>query len=122
MLRILILWLVIIKEKLTLDDASLLFIVSGIYGGASMPDLLEFIENMDAPPLKRVAIATSCASGKQRQEAVRGFFLAKGIEVTDEFVCKGAFLFVSTSHPSAKDLKEAGEYALKIAGEDRRIP
>ena len=105
-----------ITEKPTLHDIDLLFIVGGIYGGASLPELLEYIKEMEAPALKRAVLVTSCASGKQRQDAVRRILEEKRIEVIDEFVCKGAFLFVSINHPNSKDLKQAADFALKIVG------
>lgn len=104
-----------IMENPDLHDIDLLFIISGIYGGASMPELLNYIKEMDAPALKHIALVTSCASGKQRQDAVRRIFEEKRIEVIDEFVCKGAFLFVSMNHPNSKDFKDATDFALGIA-------
>jgi len=104
-----------ITENPDLHDIGLLFIVSGIYGGASMPELLNYIKQLEAPALKHIALVTSCASGKQRQDAVRRIFEEKRIEVIDEFVCKGAFLFVATNHPNSKDLKDATDFALGIA-------
>ncbi len=105
-----------ITENPTLHDIDLLFIVGGIYGGASMPELLAYIKEMDAPALKHAVLVTSCASGKQRQDAVRRILEEKGIKVMDEFVCKGAILFVSLTHPNTKDLKKATDFALKIVG------
>jgi len=104
-----------ITENPDLHDIDLLFIVSGIYGGASMPELLNYIKEMHAPALKHTVLVTSCASGKQRQDAVRRIFEDKSIKVIDEFVCKGAFLFVSMHHPNSKDLKDATDFALGIA-------
>lgn len=106
-----------ITENPTLHDIDLLFIVGGIYGGASMPELLAFIKEMEAPELKRSVLVTSCASGKQRQDGVRRVLEEKGIRVLDEFVCKGAILFVSLTHPNAKDLKEATDFALEIVSQ-----
>jgi len=104
-----------ITDSPNLSDAELLFIVGGIYGGVSMPELLTYVTTMQAPALKRAALITSCASGKQRQAALRKILEEKGIQVIDEFVCKGAILFVSLPHPNAKDLKNAVEFALGIA-------
>ncbi len=103
-----------ITENPTLQDVTLLFVVGGIYGGVGMPELLTYIRETDAPILKQAALVTSCASGRQRQTAVRSILEEKGIKVIDEFVCKGAILFVSASHPNAKDLKEATDFARKI--------
>ena len=103
-----------ITENPSLHDIDLLFIVGGIYGGASMPELLAYIKEMEAPKLKHSVLVTSCASGKQRQDAVRTILEEKGIRVMDEFVCKGAILFVALTHPNSKDLKEATDFALEI--------
>nr|WP_320024134.1 flavodoxin domain-containing protein [uncultured Acetobacterium sp.] len=103
-----------ITENPSLQDIDLLFIVGGIYGGASMPELLAYIKEMEVPELKHSVLVTSCASGKQRQDAVRRILEEKGIRVMDEFVCKGAILFVALTHPNAKDLKEATDFALEI--------
>jgi len=101
-----------ITEKPVLQDIDLLFIVGGIYGGVSMPELLEYIKKLEAPLPKSAALVTSCASGRQKQIAVRSILEEKGIRVIDEFVCRGSMLFVSAGHPNAKDLKEATEFAL----------
>ena len=103
-----------ITENPDLSEIDLLFIVSGIYGGASMPDLLNFLKEMKAPRLKHAAIVTSCASGKQQQAATREILEEKGIDVIDEFVCKGTFLFMSLNHPNAEDLKAAADFAQKV--------
>lgn len=106
-----------ITENPNLADIELLFIVGGIYGGVSLPELLTFVSGMEAPALKRAALVTSCASGKQRQTALRRILENKGVQVLDEFVCKGAILFVSLPHPNAKDLINAAEFARKIAAQ-----
>ena len=105
-----------ITENPTLHEIDLLFIVGGIYGGTSSPVLLEYITEMEAPALKHAVLVTSCGSGKQRQDAVRRILEEKKIEVIDEFVCKGAIIFVSINHPNSKDLKEATDFALDIVG------
>jgi flavodoxin len=107
-----------ITDNPNLSDTELLFIVGGIYGGVSLPELLTFVSGMETPALKRAVVITSCASGKQRQAALRKILEDKGIQVVDEFVCKGAILFVSLPHPNAKDLKNAVEFAQKIAAQN----
>jgi flavodoxin len=104
-----------ITEQPDLKDVDLLFIVGGIYGGVSLPELLDYLKGLDAPALKHAALVTSCASGKQRQSAVRQILKDKGVRVLGEFVCKGAILFVSLPHPNAKDLQNAIGFALEMA-------
>lgn len=103
-----------ITEKPALNDVYLLFIVGGIYGGVSMPALLEYIKNLEEPLPKIAALITSCASGRQKQTAVRSILEEKGISVIDEFVCRGSMLFVSAFHPNANDLKGSADFAQKI--------
>lgn len=103
-----------ISENPTVNQADLLFVVSGIYGGVSMPELSEYIKKAETPLPKYAALVTSCASGSQRQTAVRAALEGKGVKVIDELVCKGSFLFVSAGHPNADDVKEVTDFALRI--------
>lgn len=104
-----------ITENPVLNDVDLLFIVSGIYGGVSKPELLEYIKKFENPVPKYAAIVTSCASGKQKQTTVQSLLEEKGIKVLDEFVCRGRFLFfASIKHPNENDLKDAVGFAQKI--------
>ncbi|MEA4939309.1 MAG: hypothetical protein VB091_06955 [Christensenella sp.] len=103
-----------IADHPDLHDVDLLFLVGGIYGGVSMPELLDYLKGMEAPALKHAALVTSCASGKQRQNAARKILEEKGVRVLGEFVCKGAILFVSLPHPNKKDLQDATEFALEM--------
>ena len=92
-------------------DIDLLFIVGGIYGGESMPELLEYVRKLDPSMVKSVALVTNCGSGKQKQITVRKILEDNGIRVIDEFVCKGAILFVALRHPNAHDLMAAVDFA-----------
>ena len=103
-----------ITEYPDFHDVDMLLLVGGIYGGVSMPELLDYLKGMDAPALKHAAFITSCASGKQRQNAASAILEEKGVRVLGEFVCKGAILFVSLPHPNAKDLQNATDFALEM--------
>lgn len=106
-----------IKDKPVLDDVQLLFIVGGIYGGVSSPELLEFVRSLDVPTLQDAALVTSCASAKQRQTEVHNILLEKRITVLDEFVCKGS-MFVSHKHPNTQDVEEAKDFAIRIVNQN----
>lgn len=103
-----------IAEKPALNDVDLLFVVGGIYGGVSNPELLGYIKKLEEPLPKSAALVTSCASGRQKQIAVRSILEENGIRVIDEFVCRGSILFISAFHPNANDLKGATHFAYKI--------
>jgi len=101
----------------SLEKSDLLFIVGGIYGGKSLPALLRFVKTLDPGNVNRTALLTSSARG-QKQDHVRALLREKGIEVLDEFLCPGSFLFLSMGHPNKTDLQEAIDFALKVAGKD----
>lgn len=91
-------------------DMDLLIIVAGIYGGESMTELIEYVKKLDPSAAKSVALVTNCASGRQKQLTVRNILERNGINVIDEFVCKGAILFVAARHPNAMDLANATNF------------
>lgn len=103
-----------IDSKSDFADMDLLFIVGGIYGGESKPELIEYVRSLNPTITKSVALVTNCGSGKQRQQTVRNILESNGIEVVDEFICKGAILFVSLRHPDKKDLANAVEFAKSV--------
>jgi flavodoxin len=103
-----------ITSQPNLLDTDLLFLVGGIYGGESMPELLEYVRKLNPSAVKSVALVTNCGSGRQRQITVRKILENNGIRVIDEFVCKGAILFVALSHPNAHDVMMAVAFAESI--------
>lgn len=103
-----------IASQPNFEDVDLLFIVGGIYGGESKPELIEYARSLNPSVAKSVALITNCASGRQRQGTVRSILEDNGIRVIDEFVCKGAILFVALRHPDAKDLANATDFAKRV--------
>ena len=94
----------------------LLFIVGGIYGGESNEELVEYVKSIDPAATKAVALVTNCASGRQKQLSVRRILEGNGVQVVDEFVCKGAILFVALRHPDKMDLANAVDFAKTVIG------
>lgn len=108
-----------VSTRPVLEDVDLLFIVGGIYGGESLPLLLNFVKALDRGKVKRAVLVTSCATKKHRQDSVRKLLQQKGIEVLDEIICPGSFLFLRFGHPNKRDIEEAVNFALRIAGKER---
>lgn len=104
-----------VLDNTVLQDTDLLFIVGGIYGGKSLPILIEFVQQLDSQTIKKVALVTSCSSKKQRQDNVRKILNDKGIEVIDEFSCYGNFLFIKFGHPNQQEIQQAVDYAVQLA-------
>lgn len=93
------------------ENIDLLFLAGGIYGGESMPEMIEFVKQLTPRQVKNVVLITSCVSKKAYQEAVRRQLTANGINVIDEFMCQGNFLFFGFGHPNIKDIENAVAFA-----------
>ncbi len=104
-----------LKSKPVLKDVDLLFVVGGIYAGGNDPEMIRCIETIDSSMVKKVALVTSCASGKMKQVKVRKALEKNDIEVLpDEFVCRGSFLLLGLGHPNQADLDNAVAYARTV--------
>src|SRR5690554_2827730 len=100
-----------VKDQPILSDVDLLFIVGGIYGGESLPPLLTYVKELDNKKVKKVALITSSAMGKQRQTEVTRILQEKQIKVLDELLCHGSFLFIKMGRPNKADRLEALDFA-----------
>ncbi len=104
-----------VKENVMLENTDLLFVVGGIYGGKSLPVLLDYVKTLDSQKIRKVALITSNCSKKQGQDDVRNILKDKGIEVIDEFICYGGFLFFKMGHPNKEEIQQAVDFAVKAA-------
>jgi flavodoxin len=108
-----------VKSKPVLDEVDLLFIVGGIYGGASSPELKAYAEGLSKSSVKKAALITSCLNRIHRQSMIREILTRKGIDVApDEFVCRGSFLFFGLGHPSKEEIGAAISFARKAIAEN----
>lgn len=104
-----------VLDKPLYEAVDLLYIVGGIYGGESLPELIDFVKNLDKKTVKKVALITSCVSKVQGQKTIRTILEDKNIPVIDEHICQGSFLFFKMGHPNKDDLKEAVDFAFKLS-------
>ena len=105
-----------IKTDPKLSNLDLLFIIGGIYADKSDPAMIAYIKRLESNKIKKVALITSCASNKTKQDVVRETLLRNNIEVLpEEFICKGSFLFMGIGHPNVVDINNAVSYAKNIA-------
>jgi flavodoxin len=106
-----------IRSAPALDAVDLLFVVGGIYGGTSAPELIQYCRSLDSGKIGPAVLMTSCASRKMKQAQVRQALTEAGVPVCDEeFVCRGSFLFMGIGHPNRADLEQAILFARRIAG------
>ena len=105
-----------IKTNPKLNQVDLLFIVGGIYGGQSLPELISYVNNLDSTMVKKVALITSSAGKTVKQASIRDILVENNIEVLEEeFVCQGSFLVVGFRHPNKADIDGAIAYAKEVA-------
>lgn len=103
-----------VVSKPSFGEVDLLFIVGGIYGGTSLPSLIEYAENLDKEKIQGVVFVTSSVKKLQGQDAVRKILDEKEIPVVDEIHCQGSFLFLKFGHPNVSDIRETVESSMKL--------
>lgn len=106
-----------VKTNPALQEVEILFLVGGIYAGKSAPDLIQYVENLNANQVKNAVLVTSSASiTKRSQPEVRRILTEKkNIRVLDEITCPGSLLFLRIGHPNALDVEQVTERAKQIA-------
>ena len=100
-----------VKNSPSLPEDCQLFLVGGIYGGHSLPPMLEYAHSLSPERVRQAVLITSCTTGQTRQDDVRQALLQNGIPVADEFVCRGSFLFLGLGHPNKQELADAAALA-----------
>jgi len=96
-----------VKDHPVYSNVDLLILVGGIYGGESLPEMIEYVRTLTPVQVKKVVLVTSCVSKKKYQESVRKELARNDVKIMDEFICQGNFLFVGMGHPDKKDIADA---------------
>jgi flavodoxin len=105
-----------IRENPELINIDKLYIVSGIYGGKSAPELLEYFENLDGQQIKRAYLLTSSGGKTTRAAEVRAVLTELGIPVAkEEFTCQGAIFLFGMGHPNNADIQNAIQFVRKTS-------
>ncbi|PKM55009.1 MAG: hypothetical protein CVV00_05840 [Firmicutes bacterium HGW-Firmicutes-5] len=106
-----------LKDNPTLPECDLLFIVSGIYGGDSKPELISFVKNLSPSQVKKTALITS-STRNSAQGSLRQTLVDTGINVEpEEYLCQGGFLFKAMGHPNKDEIEGAVVFAQKLVKE-----
>jgi len=105
-----------ISDQPKFQEVDLLYIVGGIYGGKSLPGMIDFANTLNNKQVKKAVLITSCVSKKMGQTQIRELLSQKNIEVLDkEFICQGNFLFFGLGHPNKTDIDAAVSFAKNVA-------
>jgi flavodoxin len=95
------------------DDAKLLFLGSGTYGGKPGEKMMKFIESMDFSG-RRVAMfgtSASLAGSQKMVNAMTDALTKKGATIAGAYQCLGKMVVINWSHPDKEDLENAKNFA-----------
>jgi len=105
-----------IRENPEIKDVDQLYIVSGIYGIVSAPQLLEFLKTLDGQKIKRAYLLTSSGGKTTRAAEVRSVLTELGIPVAEEeFTCQGAIFLFGMGHPNKADIQNAIHFVQSVS-------
>jgi flavodoxin I len=95
------------------EDATLIFLGSGTYGGAPGIGMMKFVTDNDLSGRKVAVFGTSMSpEGAQKMIAAMDDALKRnGATVLGTFDCRGKFLLFSRGHPDETDLGNARAFA-----------
>jgi flavodoxin len=95
------------------DDAKLLFLGSGTYGGKPGEKMMKFIESGDFSG-RRVAMfgtSASLAGSQKMVNTMTDALTKKGATIAGAYQCKGKWLLINWGHPNKEDLENAKNFA-----------
>lgn len=95
-----------ISKNPSLEPTECLYIVGGIYGGQSLPEMLEYVKAIKPKVTTNVVLVTSSVGNQQKQTEVAKILEENGIMVIEELLCQGSFLFFKMGHPNKKDIAD----------------
>jgi flavodoxin len=105
-----------IRENPEFKNIDKLYVVSGIYGGKSAPELLEFLKTLDRQQIKRAYLLTSSGGKTTRAAEVRSALTELGIPVSEEeFTCQGAIFLFGIGHPNKADIQNAIHFVQSVS-------
>jgi flavodoxin len=98
------------------DDAKILFLGSGTYGGKPGEAMMKFIESGNFSGRKVAIFGTAASlSGNQKMiGAMTEILKRKGASIVGSYRCKGKFFLINWSHPNKEDLDNAKKFAREM--------
>lgn len=100
------------------EDAKVLFLGSGTYGGRPGEAMQKFIGSGTFTGRNVALFGTSgSAAGAEKMIAgMAGALVQKGAMIRGTFHCRGRMFLVNWGHPNGEDLENARKFAREMAG------
>jgi len=98
------------------DDAKILFLGSGTYGGKPGEMMMKFIGsgNLSGRKIALFGTAASLTGVQKMTVAMTDILQQKGAIILGSYHCKGKFLLVNRGHPNKEDLDSAKKFAREM--------
>lgn len=98
------------------DDAKVLFLGSGTYGGAPGIDMMKFVTDNTFTGRKVALFGTSAGTrgGEKMIAAMEDALTRKGALVPGNFICRGQMFLFNRGRPNQDDLDNAKKFARRI--------
>jgi len=98
------------------DDAKILFLGSGTYGGKPGELMMKFIRsgNLSGRKIALFGTAASLTGVQKMTAAMTDILQQKGAIILGSYHCKGKFLLVNRGHPNKEDLDSAKKFAREM--------
>jgi flavodoxin I len=95
------------------DDAKILFLGSGTYGGKPGAEMMKFIGSMDFSGRNVALFGTSAglAGGQKMITAMTDALTKKGATIAGAYHCRGKMFLINRGHPDNEDLENAKKFA-----------
>ena len=107
-----------VADQPGVGETDLLFIVGGLYGSESLPEMLDFVSRLEHGVIKTAALITNSLANAKGQDSVRSRLQGNGIPVIDEYRCVGGLLFIRAGHPNKAEIQQAVDFAVRLAKEE----
>jgi len=96
------------------ESVDMLFLGASIHAKDIDPSVKKFIEGLD-PALVKQVTAFNTGFEEKAVGIIKDLLTKRGLTVTDKrYFCRGKFLFFNRSHPDARDLTRAEEFARSV--------
>jgi len=95
------------------DDAKILFLGSGTYGGKPGEAMMKFIEsgNFSGRKVAIFGTSVSLAGGQKMITVMTDALTKKGATIAGAYHCRGKMFLINRGHPDNEDLENAKKFA-----------
>jgi flavodoxin len=104
-----------IDGTIKIEDADILYLGFGIYGGEVPKEVFDFVKTLNPDKIKKVVLFMTCASGKDQSEKLKESIKSQGLTLEERtFCCKGQMFLINRKQPNAMDLQQAARFATSV--------